>query len=99
MFCYFKAGSLLLDNGKLAGAQGIQRRLVGLGRNASAAIGSDLNLNFRERSAQHHGVADDADVGAVAVDDDLFDVIHSRVNRLVSSRARGTSWSGSFRQR
>lgn len=79
MFCYFKAGSPLLYNGKLAGAQGIQRRLVGLGRNASAAIGSDLNLNFRERSAQHHGVADDADVGAVAVDDDLFDVIHSLV--------------------
>ena len=45
VFCYFKTGSPLLYNGKLAGAQGIQRRLVGLGRNASAAIGSDLNLN------------------------------------------------------
>ncbi len=41
------------------------------GRDPGAAIRLNLDFRFREGRAQHHRVADDADVGAVAVDDDL----------------------------
>ena len=75
---------------ELARPHGVQRRLVGLGRDPGAAVGQDFDFRLREGRAQHHGVADDADVGAVAVDDDLFNVVHGLVvgHQLVEDLAR-----------
>ena len=75
---------------ELARPHGVQRRLVGLGRDPGAAVGQDLNFRLREGRAQHHRVADNADVGAVAVDDDLFNVVHGLVvgHQFVEDLAR-----------
>ena len=63
---------------------------MGLGRDPGAAVGQDFDFRLREGRAQHHGVADDTDVGAVAVDDDLFNVVHGLVvgHQLVEDLAR-----------
>ena len=63
---YFLFHHLLYDC-KLAGPHGIQRGLVALGRYPGAAVRQNFDLCFRESCTQYHGVANHADIGAVAI--------------------------------
>ena len=63
---YFLFHHLLYDC-KLAGLHGIQRGLVALGRYPGAAVRQNFDLCFRESCTQYHGVANHADIGAVAI--------------------------------
>ena len=64
---YFLFHHLLYDC-KLAGPHGIQRGLVALGRYPGAAVRQNFDLCFRESCTQYHGIANHADIGAVAID-------------------------------
>jgi len=70
----------------LAHFHGGEGGFVALWRHARAAAAVDQNGNLRQRALDHHGVADDADVGAEA---DQLDRLELRQHREEFDELRG----------